>query len=269
MHYVQGSSKNKIAVYELNPKGKKTILFIHGWPLNHKIYEYQVNILPDLGFRTVSIDLRGFGNSDVTASGYEYEELAKDVHKVIQSLGVKNLILVGFSMGAAICIKYMNLFNEYKVSKLALLGAAAPSFIKRPDYPFGISEKEINSIIRQCYHDRPKTVADFGEKLFATNVSDEMRLWFKNINFSSSGIATIETAKSLRNEDLRNDLSNIKVPTGIFHGKKDEICPYPFAEVLHDGIKNSKLYVFENSGHALFIDELEKFNREFISFISH
>ena len=57
MYYVYVNDIN-IAVYDLNPSAKKTVLFIHGWPLGHKIFEYQTNILPKLGYRTVSIDLR-------------------------------------------------------------------------------------------------------------------------------------------------------------------------------------------------------------------
>jgi len=66
MYYIQSTDGCKIAVYELNPNGYKTVFLIHGWPLSHKMFEYQTNILAGLGYRVISIDLRGFGQSDET-----------------------------------------------------------------------------------------------------------------------------------------------------------------------------------------------------------
>ncbi len=56
------------------------------------------------------------------------------------------------------------------------------------------------------------------------------------------------------------------MPTGIFHGKLDEICPYEFAVFMNEKIEDSVLYTFEYSGHAIFYDELKLFNQEFYSF---
>src|SRR5688500_17795081 len=70
----------------------------------------------------------------------------------------------------------------------------------------------------------------------------------------------------IRDSDLRADLSKITIPTAIFHGKLDKLCPFELAEQLHIGIPNSKLVPFENSGHALFLEERPKFNEELLSF---
>jgi pimeloyl-ACP methyl ester carboxylesterase len=71
----------------------------------------------------------------------------------------------------------------------------------------------------------------------------------------------------LRDSDLRTDLEKVMIPTAIFHGKLDKLCPFELAEELHKGIVNSKLIAFENSGHALFLEERSKFNDELIKFI--
>ena len=71
----------------------------------------------------------------------------------------------------------------------------------------------------------------------------------------------------IRDSDLRNDLEKITISTAIFHGKLDKLCPFELAEQLHKGISNSKLIAFENSGHALFLEEQTKFNDELIKFI--
>ena len=72
----------------------------------------------------------------------------------------------------------------------------------------------------------------------------------------------------IRDSDLRSDLEKITIPTAIFHGKLDKLCPFELAEQLHKGIVTSKLVAFENSGHALFLEERQKFNEELIKFIN-
>ena len=91
--------------------------------------------------------------------------------------------------------------------------------------------------------------------------------WFQGLGLEASGNATAKCLVSLRDEDLRSDLPLIQVPTAIFHGKQDKVCPFVFAELMHTGIKDSTLIPFEYSGHGLFYCEKEKFNKELVQFI--
>lgn len=267
MVYVNVEEAVNIAVYDINPEGSKTILFIHGWPLSSRIFEYQENLFPLYDYRIITVDLRGFGHSDAPIHGYTYDELATDIYMVVKHLGLHDFILAGFSMGGAIAIRYITLFRGYGVSKLVLLAAAVPSFVIRENYPYGMEKNDVNKLIEQAYRDRPQMVSNFGKLLFNKQQSNEIKEWFKLISYMASGIGTIQTAMSLRDEDLRGELSYIHVPTGIFHGKEDLICPYEFAETMNKGIKGSKLYTFEESGHAIFYDELEAFNQALFEFI--
>ena len=126
MFYVNSTDGVKIAVYDYNCGGTETVLLVHGWPLSHKIYEYQIPILVRMGYRVVALDLRGFGMSDVPGCGYSYDQMAADIHQVVKRLRLWSFTLVGFSMGGAISLRYMRLFRGYGVKKLILLAAAAP-----------------------------------------------------------------------------------------------------------------------------------------------
>ena len=206
------------------------------------------------------MDLRGFGKSDSPWDGYCYDSLADDIRSVIEALHLQNITLLGFSMGGAISVRYMARHAGYGVSKLALVSAAVPVFTKRKDYPFGPSKEEVNKLIAQIYTDRPKLISDFGEKFFASEISNEFRSWFNGLGLEASGHATAMTLMSLRDEDLRQDLTQICVPTGIFHGVHDQIVPFASAQQTHRCIRGSTLIPFENGGHGLFYDELDKFN---------
>ena len=87
MFYITTDHGNKIAVYDFHPRNQETVLLLHGWPLSHLMYEYQIGLLARLGYRVVALDLRGFGRSDAPASGYHYDCMADDVCRVVQAAG--------------------------------------------------------------------------------------------------------------------------------------------------------------------------------------
>lgn len=140
-----------VFIEDINPKGNKTILFIHGWPLNHNQFEYQFNFLPTLGYRCIGMDWRGYGNSDKPFSGYSFDRLADDVRMVIEALQLKNITLAGHSTGGAISIRYMARYKGYGVSKLVLIDAASPS---------SVPKEFTNKIIEDTNHDRPQMLQD-------------------------------------------------------------------------------------------------------------
>ena len=92
----------RIFVEDTNSSSEKVILFIHGWPLNHQMWEYEVEYLMEFGYRCITVDLRGYGRSDRPFDGYDYDTMASDIKAVIEALNLKDITLVGHSMGAAI-----------------------------------------------------------------------------------------------------------------------------------------------------------------------
>jgi len=260
--------KVKIYVEDLNPEGNKTILFIHGWPGNHNLFEYQFDVLPKMGYRCIGIDYRGFGLSDKPWSGYDYNRLADDIRCVVDVLKLQNFTLAGHSTGGAICVRYMARYNGYGVSKLALFAAAAPSLVPRPYFPYGIPRQAVVDIIQGTYNDRPKMLRGFGDMIFHKPVSAPFADWIFQLGLQASGWATAAIANTwLGEEELFYDLKTINVPTLILHGVHDKVCLFPLAVAQRNSIDHSKLVPFEESGHFLFYDERDKFNKELMEFI--
>ena len=133
MKIIEATDGTRLAVYDFNPCGKEAVVLLHGWPLSHKMYEYQIGRLLKCGYRVVALDLRGFGASDTPDRVYSFNQMATDLHSVVLCLGLRCFTLVGFSMGGAIALRYMRLFRGQGVKKLILLAAAAPSWTQRPD----------------------------------------------------------------------------------------------------------------------------------------
>ena len=123
----------------------------------------------------------------------------------------------------------------------------------------------MNGLIREACTDRPRLACKFShEQLFASCQSEPLKNWFEDIALSASGIGTVQAAIALRDEDGRNDLKAVEVPTVIIHGKKDVVVSSQLAEYQHMAIQGSRLYELENSGHGIVYDELERFNDLFL-----
>lgn len=266
-YYVRVEPGVHIYVEDINPTSEKVILLIHGWPANHNLFEYQVDVLARRGYRCILPDTRGFGNSDKPADGYDYNRLADDLHGVIGALGLRNITLAGHSMGGAIAVRYMARYNGEGVSKLALFGAAVPSVTQRPGFPYGVPPDEITQLVNTAYTNRPMMLENFGRIFFFQNIIPRFNDWFFWLGIVAAGWATAQCAETFRDEALFDDLPKISVPTLILHGLHDQVCRYELALAMKNGIRDSKLVPFENSGHGLMCEEKDKFNQELIRFI--
>jgi len=244
------------------------IVLIHGWPLNDAMYEYQYQYFVQKGFRVIGISLRGFGKSDRPYGKYDFDVFSDDIKVVLEKLNINNAVLGGFSMGGAVVVHYMAKYNGAYVSKLALFAAAAPSWKQREGFPYGASDEAAAGLVQTTRTNRQQLIEDFGKAFGASenSLSPAMSQWLSSINSDASPYATTQAIIALRDLDLRPALSKINVPVAIFHGTKDKLCDFVFAEQLHKGLKNSYIVKFEKSGHALFVEEMEKFNTELENF---
>jgi len=264
--YIEVEKNVRLHVTDLG-EGQPIVL-IHGWPLNDAMYEYQYQYLVRKGFRVIGISLRGFGKSDKPYGKYDFDVFSDDIKVVLEKLKIENAVLGGFSMGGAVVIHYVTKYNAAHVSKLALFAAAAPSWKQREGYPFGVSDEVAADLINATKTSRQDLIAGFGKDFPAQEggISKNVEKWLESINLEASPYAVTESITALRDLDLRPELAKINIPVAIFHGTKDKLCDFSLAEQLHKGIKNSYIVKFENSGHSLFVEEMDKFNTELEKF---
>lgn len=269
MLHIKANDGTKLAVYDPNPSGSRCVLLIHGWPMSHKIFEYQEEFLLEKRVRVVTMDLRGFGSSDAPASGYSYNQMADDVFSVVRALGLGPFALGGFSMGGAVALRYMKNYAGYGVERLMLFAAAAPSWIRRPGFPCGVSKDQADQMIREAAADRPAMCRRFcREKLFAGEKSPAFIRWMEDICLSASGWGTVQAALSLRDENGQDDLSHVLVPAAIFRGEKDCVVPPDLTSLQAHRILHARLYSLRDSGHGVLWEEPDLF-REYLTEFLH
>jgi non-heme chloroperoxidase len=256
-HYVTVDKNVKLYVEDVGEG--KPVIFLHGWPFDHRMFEYQQDTLPAQGIRFIAIDLRGFGKSDHPYDGNNMETYANDVRAVIEKLNLKDATLVGFSMGSTVATEYMTKYHDNRVSKLILTAAPTPKW--------GIPQEAIDGLVAGLTQDRPKTLAVSPDG-FVTKPSTEFLDWLGRMELEADPHSTIESIKSVAATDLTGKLDLIKVPTLIMHAVQDHTVPFAVAEALHNGIKNSTLVPFEHSGHGIFYEEKDKYNQEIINFVN-
>lgn len=257
-YYVTVESGVQLYVEDLHPEATKTVVFLHGWPLSHKQFEYQFDVLPFMGYRCIGIDWRGFGESDKPISGYSFDRLADDIRAVVDVLKLDNFTLVGHSTGGAIAIRYMSRHEAYGVSNLVLVDAAAP---------IGFSTETASKFLDLALNDRPKMMREVTENFFFQYITNPFSQWFNQLGLEAAGWSTAAIIVTLRDEKLYVDLPKIHVPTLIVHGTHDKVIPFSQAQELNRQIKHSQLVPFHYSGHGPFWEERDKFNEVLSKFI--
>lgn len=256
--FVEVESGVKLYVQDVNPAGKQSIVFLHGWPLSHKQFEYQFNILPHYGIRCIGVDWRGFGKSDKPFDGYNIDRLSDDIRAVIQTLGVKDAILLGHSTGGAIAFHYIARHQSFGVKGLVLLDAAVP---------IGLPPAVAQNYIDMTLQDRPHMLQVISNQFFFQYATEPFKQWFFDLGLEAASWSTIAIMKMLSQLDLTSDISAVSVPTLILHGLQDRVVPYSQAEQLSKQMPNAQLVPLINGGHGAFWEEKAVVNDTIIKWL--
>jgi non-heme chloroperoxidase len=276
MPYIQ-VAKSSIAppvkLYYEDTQSGVPVVFIHGWPLSHDMWEYQFNELPAQGIRCIAYDRRGFGKSDRPWSGYDYDTLATDLHTLLDELKLDKVVLVGFSMGGGEVARYIGKFGTGRISKLVLISAVTPFMLKTEDNPEGIPLETFNGFEEKLRNDRPAFLGDFGKLFYGVHLlnkpaSSEFLAWSQGLAMMGSPRATLECLHSFSSTDFRKDLLKCNIPAFVIHGDADKIVPFATSgQKTAAMIPDAQLKIYEGSPHGLWYTDRDMLNRDLVDFI--
>ena len=245
----------------------RPILFVPGFAATVDTWNYAVLDLHDR-YRCVCVDLRGHGLSDKPFSAYTYDEMCGDLRALVRALDLRDVTLVGWSMGAGVGLTYVTGFNEdERVTRLVMVGAATPRFRRTETEPYGLDEPTAAATLEAIRRGYPETMAAFRDANFHRTDLGATKDWFYTTWLTLPAYAAYQYFKTLLDEDLRDRVGQVGIPTALFHGRHDAVCHPGWAEYMATRISGARMVWFENSSHALMVEEPDKFSQELAAFV--
>ena len=275
-HYITVGQENSTPIdiyYEDHGSGRPVVL-IHGYPLSGTSWEKQTTALLAAGHRVITYDRRGFGKSSQPATGYDYDTFADDLRKLITTLELRDVTLVGFSMGGGEVVHYIGKYVIEGVRKIAILGGVPPYPLKAPDNPEGVDKAVFDGIEGAITADRYGFFSEFFKNFFNTDVlggtriSDQAVQASWNVAVGASPIATFECVQTWYT-DFREDIPKIDVPTLVMHGDDDRIVPVSASGArMAKLIKGARFVEVKGGPHAIGWTHADVVNKELVGFLT-
>ncbi|MDM4768920.1 alpha/beta fold hydrolase [Solimonas sp. SE-A11] len=249
------------------------VLFSHGWPLTADAWDAQMVFLGQKGYRVIAHDRRSHGRSGQTWDGNDMDTYADDLQTLIETLDLKNLILVGHSTGGGEITHYMGRHGTKRVAKAVLVGAVPPLMLKTAANPGGLPLAVFDGIRKGTYDDRSQFFRDLTMPFYGYNrpgakVSEGVRqsFWLQGMMGGIKG--QLDCIHEFSAVDYTPDLQKIDVPTLFIHGDDDQIVPIGASALLAAKIvKNSTLKVYKGADHGLTVTHQDRFNADLLDFI--
>ena len=276
MNYVTvGKEYNQeIKIYYKDWGIGEPIVFSHGWPLSSDAWEDQMLFLAQQGYRCIAHDRRGHGRSSQPWKGHDMNTYADDLAKLIESLDLKRVTLVGHSTGGGEVAHYIGRHGTGRVSKVVLIGAVTPFMLKTASNPTGLPMKTFDEIRSGVLKDRSQFFQDFSAPFYGanrprSNVSQGLRdaFWFQGMQAGFN--AVYECVKAFSETDLTEDLKKFEaIPTLILHGSDDQVVPIDLtAKRTAQLIPNAHLKVCEGAPHGMCATHKDQINSDLLAFL--
>jgi len=250
--------------YEQQGAGEPLILIPY-LAADHACYAFQV---PEYArhFTTISVDLRGTGESDKPSGAYTTEVLADDVAGFMHAMGIARAHVAGLSLGGAVGM-WLAVKHPEKVASLSVHSGWTRSdrFLRTVvdnwqivAKAVGVPDMIIRAIFPWCF--TPELYAERSDYI------DSLAAFVRSRPTQSVG-DFLQQSDAVLAHDVEAHLGRILAPTLITVGSRDQLTSTRFADRLKGGIRDSELLVFDGCAHAALYERVEEFNQRTLSFL--
>jgi non-heme chloroperoxidase len=249
------------------------VVFSHGWPLNADVWDDQMFFVASNGYRGIAHDRRGHGRSSQPWDGNDMNTYADDLATLIETLNLKDIILVGHSTGGGEVTRYIGRHGTSRVAKAVLVGAIPPLMLKTPANPGGLPIAVFDKLRADLSTDRSQFYEDLSSPFYGANrpgakvsqgIHDMFWLWSMTVGLKGS----YDCIKAFSETDLTEDLKKFDIPTLIIHGDDDQIVPIGAAALRSSKIvKDATLKIYQGAPHGLTTTRKDQFNTDLLSFL--
>ncbi|MFI8404902.1 alpha/beta fold hydrolase [Streptomyces sp. NPDC085463] len=277
MPYITVGQENTspIELYYEDQGAGRPVVLIHGFPLDGHSWERQTAALLAAGYRVVTYDRRGFGQSSQPSTGYDYDTFAADLNTVLETLDLNDATLVGFSMGTGEVARYISTYGSGRVAKVAFLASLEPCLLKSDNNPDGVAPKEFfDGVVAAVKADRYAYYTVFFNDFYnldenlGTRISEEAlrNSWD---TAARGGSFAASAAPATWYTDFRADIPAVDVPALILHGTADRILPAEgTARPFHKALPSADYVEIEGAPHGLLWTHAEEVNTALLAFLA-
>jgi non-heme chloroperoxidase len=258
--------------YEDHGTGQPVVL-IHGYPLSGRAWDKQVPALLDAGYRVITYDRRGFGQSSQPTVGYDYDTFAADLNMLLEHLDLREAVLVGHSMGTGEVTRYLGRYGSARVAKGVLVSPIPPFLLQTPDNPDGVPQGLFDGFVQAAQADTPAWMKGFLDNFYNVDtlrgvlVSDQAWQASWNLAVTASAAAAVACIPTWAT-DFRDDLAKIDVPVLVLHGDADQVLPLDKTGKRLPGlISDVELAVIEGGPHAIPWTHADQVNSALLGFL--
>jgi non-heme chloroperoxidase len=265
--YVTASDGTKLFVQDWG--SGPPVLLLSAWTFNASSWGSQIVALVEKGFRCIAPDRRGHGRSEMPSSGYDLDTLTDDIAAVIEARDLRDVTLVGFSMGTAEAVNYLGRYGSDRIARLVLVAPTTPFLVKTEDNPDAVPKAMIEADNAAVARDFAKWIAANEAPFFTPDTPEITRTWIREMMLSVPLPVALACRKTTAFADLRAAAARIDRPTLILHGDKDASAPLPLTGAKTAKlIKGSKLIVYEGAPHPLPLTHSERVMADMLAFMS-
>jgi non-heme chloroperoxidase len=262
-----------IEIYYEDHGSGPPIVLLSGWPLDSRSWEPQVLTLLQAGHRVIVYDRRGFGRSSRPTEGYDFDTLAADLHQLLTELDLRDVTLVGFSLGTGELARYIGAHGTDRLRACVFIESLAPSFVKSAENPKGVDQAGVDGVRQAVLDDRAAwlngLLGDFLnlDDYLGNRVSKDTVHTLWNAGSEASPIATWACVLTWL-DDFTHDIERIDVPTLILHGTADRILSIEGqGRRLHAALPEAHYVEIEGGPHVMCVTHAEEVNRELLAFL--
>lgn len=254
-------------------KDGQPIVFSHGWPLSADAWDAQMVFFADRGFRTIAHDRRSHGRSDQVWAGNSMDQYADDLAELIDTLDLREAILVGHSTGGGEVTRYIGRHGTSRVAKIGLIGAVPPLMLKTEANPGGLPIDVFDGIRKGTYDNRSQFFLDLTIPFYGYNrpgavISEGIRQSFWQQGMMGGLKGQLDSIRAFSESDFNGDLKRFDKPTLVLHGDDDQIVPIGASALSTMKIvKHAVLKVYEGADHGLTQTHQDRFNADLLAFI--
>lgn len=260
---------------DYGPATGPVVVFVNSSYLGTEMWEYQMLPLAAAGHRCVGFDRRGHGRSEDVWGGFDLDSLADDVNGLLTHLDLRDVTLVGHSIGAAEVVRCLTRHGVERVARAVLVSGMVPGIVRSADRPGGIGPDVVRAGNETFRRDRAGFFASAAHAFFALDLpgNDVSPAYVEYLidrclrSTVRAGTALIDLGATL---NVAPELPKLDLPVLVVHGTHDTFVPLDLtgrraAELLPD----STLKVHEHAGHGLFVTHAEQLTSDIGEFMAH